>query len=220
MSRQRKTTRDMRRRYPYRLPQESILIVCEGEKTEPLYFEGLKILLDLRRVEIEIKGGITDPISIVGQSLQQRNKRTKRALTAPIVTRYDAVWCVFDVEIPPRAHLAQALAKAKNHGLKVALSNPCFEFWYLLHYRKTAALMQQPHHVLEALRRCYPGYRKNDPAVISELFPSTKHAIQNAKLVLKEKGCGEDLTDCNPSTHVHRLVEHLSELSKHPPPTQ
>jgi len=220
MSRQRRTTPDIRRRYAYRLPQESILIVCEGKKTEPFYFDGLRRLLDLRRVELKIKGGITDPISIVGQALQQRKKRTKRALTVPIVTCYDAVWCVFDVEIPPRAHLARALAKAKKHGLKVALSNPCFEFWYLLHYKKTTALMQQPHHVLEALRTCYPGYTKNDPAVISRLFPLTEDAIQNAKLVLKEKGCGEDLTDCNPSTHVHRLVEHLFQISKHPPSIQ
>lgn len=220
MSRQRRARSDIRRRRPYRLPQESILIVCEGKKTEPLYFRGLKRLLDLRRVEIEIKGEMTDPISVVGQSLQQRRKRTKRALSVPRVTRYDVVWCVFDVEIPPRPHLAQALAKAKKNGLKVALSNPSFEFWYLLHYKKTTALMQQPHHVLEALRRCYPGYTKNDPAVIAKLFPLTEHAIQNAKLVLKEKGCGEDLTDCNPSTHVHRLVEHLSQISKHPPPTQ
>ncbi|MDN5854008.1 MAG: RloB family protein, partial [Actinomycetia bacterium] len=46
----------------------------------------------------------------------------------------DECWCVYDVEWP-RNHpnLAQAWRLADRHGIRLAVSNPCFEIWLALH---------------------------------------------------------------------------------------
>jgi len=51
---------------------------------------------------------------------------------------FDQIWCVFDHEgCNKHPSLDEAIDKAKAHKLKVALSVPCFEFWYLLHIQLT-----------------------------------------------------------------------------------
>ncbi|MDY7011402.1 MAG: RloB family protein [Planctomycetota bacterium] len=123
---------------------------------------------------------------------------------------YDEIWCVMDVEAPlQHSTLAQALDKAKGNGLSVALSNPCFEYWYILHFKKTSRPMLKNGDVIKVLKEHYPKYCKNDPDIFDVIFPDTEKAIRHAKEVIKEKHWVEDLRDCNPSTHVHRLVEQL-----------
>jgi hypothetical protein len=52
----------------------------------------------------------------------------------------DECWCVFDVEWPKNhPNLAQALQLAKDHGIRLAVSNPCFELWLILHFEDQTA---------------------------------------------------------------------------------
>lgn len=46
------------------------------------------------------------------------------------------MWCIFDVEWP-RNHpnLDVAVALARKHGIGLAISNPCFELWLVLHHK-------------------------------------------------------------------------------------
>jgi len=46
---------------------------------------------------------------------------------------YNSVWCVFDVDDHPR--VADARQMAADNGIELAISNPCFELWLLLHFR-------------------------------------------------------------------------------------
>src|SRR6185312_4244684 len=47
----------------------------------------------------------------------------------------DEFWCVFDVEWPQNhPNLPEAIALAEKHGINMAISNPCFELWLLLHH--------------------------------------------------------------------------------------
>ncbi len=48
--------------------------------------------------------------------------------------KYDSVWCVFDVDEHP--YLAEAQQQARDNGISVAVSNPCFELWALLHFQE------------------------------------------------------------------------------------
>jgi len=123
-----------------------------------------------------------------------------------------------DVEAPkPHVSLAAAMDKAKAHGLRVALSNPTFEYWYLLHFEKTSALMQRNQDVRKRLKKHCSKYKKNDRDFFTVVYPLTAQAIENSKAVLKEKHYGDDLQTCNPSTHVHRVVEHLQGVAAKPP---
>jgi hypothetical protein len=52
----------------------------------------------------------------------------------------DEFWCVFDVEWP-RNHpgLEEAVWQARANSIKLAVSNPCFELWLILHFQDHAA---------------------------------------------------------------------------------
>lgn len=219
MTRKARTSRMLGRRPPVLKPRECVLIVCEGEKTEPNYFEGLRQELKLSSVEVEVegKGCGSAPISVVDAALQRRAQREQDARYSTTRTEYDVVWCIVDVEIPPHTSLDRAFDKAKGNGLKLALSNPCFEYWYLLHFQRTSALMQSAKAVGDALKRHYGGYEKNNAASFQVFYPRTEEAIKHAKAVLREKHFGQDLRKCNPSTHVHRVVEHLKSIPERMP---
>jgi hypothetical protein len=53
-----------------RTPSQAILIVCEGEKTEPNYFNALRSYIKLTTVQVEIKprGGAPMKITFAWQS--------------------------------------------------------------------------------------------------------------------------------------------------------
>ena len=48
----------------------------------------------------------------------------------------DEFWCVFDVEWP-RNHpgLGEAIKQARENQIRLAVSNPCFELWLILHFQ-------------------------------------------------------------------------------------
>src|SRR5882757_6214240 len=75
------------RRGPQREPYDLVLIVCEGTKTEPNYFMGLRNAYRLSSANIKIlpADGATDPMSIITFT-QTEMKREP----------YDRAYCVFD----------------------------------------------------------------------------------------------------------------------------
>lgn len=213
MTRKARKPKDFSRHLPTREPRACVLIVCEGEKTEPNYFNALRIKLRLSTVEVEVVGKEVGSAatSVVGGAKERRARRKRQAKRSPSLVAYDSVWCVMDVEVPQQETLDDALVTARDNGLKVILSNPCFEYWYLLHYTKTGRMMTQSE-AGEALKAEYPLYKKGNPASFREFEPRTDQGIGNAKAVLRESRCDEDLRNFNSSTHVHRLVEYLRSI--------
>ena len=108
-------------------PKVRFLIVCEGEKTEPYYFEALVDANSsvVREVKIEGQGmattALVDKTQQIREELELKNK-----------TIFDRVWIVFDKDSFPDFN--QAIAKAKHLGLQTAWSNEAFELWYYLHF--------------------------------------------------------------------------------------
>lgn len=99
---------------------------CEGEASEPDYLNALKRLPSIRHntaINIEIDPGQGVPLTLV-----------KMAVERAAEDEVDECWCVFDVEWPRHhPHLAQAIQLADEHGVRLAISNPCFELWLILH---------------------------------------------------------------------------------------
>ncbi|KKL20364.1 hypothetical protein LCGC14_2456210, partial [marine sediment metagenome] len=83
-------------------PKESVLIVCEGGKTEPQYFELIGRRLGLigryTHVEVAIKGEQcgSAPKSVVYFALQLRDEREEKASKSTITRKFDRVYCVID----------------------------------------------------------------------------------------------------------------------------
>ncbi len=214
VSRKQRRIETYKRRKGSKEPRKSILIVCEGSKIEPIYFNLLRSNLRLAMVEVEIVGEGAAAITVVDRAIELREERKRLAKTSVGRTAYDVVYCVIDVEAPKAESLSRAVNKARNNKLEVVLSNTCFEYWYILHFRKTSAPFDTSRDAKSALRREHPAYCESDTTIFDVVYPKTAEAIKHSKEVLKERhNDAEDLSDCNPSTHVHRIVEYLQDAA-------
>ena len=130
MAPRRRGERPLCRRAPQIDERARFVIFCEGELTEPLYLKAFASLQEIRSVAtLDIRGMACEPRKLVEEA--RAAKRSERRQSTG-VTKY---WCVFDVEAPTRhARLNEAVQMARDNGISVAISNPCFELWLVLHY--------------------------------------------------------------------------------------
>ena len=206
------------RRLGQRQPRQCLLIVCEGVQTEPTYFETLRRELKLTLVEVQVEGYGAAPISVVNRALASREERRQEAKNAQRKGQFspppfDEVWCVFDIEKPAKnPSFKPAVNKAQSNNLKLAISNPAFEYWYLLHFRETAQPFANATELMRALKDkdCLPNYEKN-LNVCDLLFVHTDVAIERAdRLLFDHPDAGSDFP--NPSTLVYKLVKKLKDM--------
>ena len=117
--------------------------------------------------------------------------------------KYDEVCCVFDVDDRPGEKVAEAIAKARKSGLNVALSNPCFELWLLLHLRDRPGALthkQAP----SMLRKYVPDYHKK--VDFSTYRGGYTQAVKHA-IYLDEAANESGEPGRNPTTGVYKLTE-------------
>lgn len=103
------------------------LIVCEGTKTEPHYFEALikNNISTVREVTIEGEGRGT--VTLVAKAHEIRQKLERKNAMA-----FDRVWVVFDKD--DFGDFNEAIGKANKLGFQSAWTNEAFELWYFLHF--------------------------------------------------------------------------------------
>jgi RloB-like protein len=192
------------RRLPFREPKPIILIVCEGENTEPQYFKGLIRACQNPRVEIYVAAEHGVPKTLVETAKVHKNKAESDARREGDENRaYDSVWCVFDVDDHPHVHDAQQMAH--DNDIRVAISNPCFELWLLLHFRENPGM--QPRHKLRKMLVNYvPGYDKNVKyATYSDGYqPAVTRAERMDTIAERDGESGR-----NPTTGVYKLTESI-----------
>lgn len=192
-----------------RSPHDTVLIVCEGEKTEPNYFKELRADLQLNVANIEITGdtGGSAPISIVSHGI-------KRHLD------YDKVFCVFDKDRHTSYQLAIDKLRSKKfrkgHTVQAITSVPCFEFWLLLHFKKTTRRFDTApgsicERVISELETHLPQYSKGARGTYRVTKDRLPEAVKRAKEVAAY--CAGSGTD-HPSTQIYELVEYLQQLKK------
>lgn len=186
-----------------------VLIVCEGSKTEPEYFNGLLSEWKISAAQVEILGKEcgSAPISVVDHAIEMRKER-EREFKRNGTPKFDEVWCVFDSD--KHVLLQQALNKAKDNKLQIALSEPCFEFWYLLHFTYTTRHFENCEEVVHELEKHIPEYAK-DTAPLDILIKKLVDALTNAKRLRADNA---KTNRSNPSTDVDVLVKLLQSLKR------
>ena len=194
-----------------RKPKKTILIVCEGEKTERYYLNGLKREETVSEVfaitVVPGKGGSRS--QIIDRAINQKAQRREM----------DVVLCVFDTEsletTQAKEDLAAARQEADRNNITLYMSNPAFEVWFLAHFRRTSRSFRNCDAVIVELHREWSAafgqpYNKSDVQVYQRLATHTQDAVTNAKMVVeidhKEK---PDIADRNSSTDFYQLVERL-----------
>ena len=114
-----------------------IRVLTEGTITEPDYLTKWA-RLNRRNVRLEIGDSGMTPDALVRRAKEhvKRNRRTKRS-----DPEFDEIWCVFDVDQHP--NVSRAIHDARQSGIKVAVSNPCFELWLVLHRDEQTAYIDR-----------------------------------------------------------------------------
>lgn len=199
---------DLRRRKPFADPRPRILVCCEDEVTEASYLNSLKAELRIRLVQVEgVPGG--NPQTLVDHAVQRKQKAERDARREKDDNlKYDDVWCVFDVDL--HEHIPEAEQKANANQIMLAVSNPCFDLWLLLHFQDQRAHIKRDR-AQSVCRDHMPGYDKEVPFEL--LFPRYQSAVQRAAELdhwQETRGCAGE----NPSTGFHRLTERIMDLRR------
>lgn len=192
--------KDLRRRRPVRQTNPRILIVCEGSRTEPGYFNDLR-RAERRQVELEIVPA-GSPKAVVECAVEMQREARRQAKKDPFLG-YDQVWCVFDIDEHPL--VPDASQQARDNNIHLAISNPCFELWSLLHFQDHQAHVERAK-LRELCRVHMPGYEKTLPFAV--LAPNIENAISRAEELDRIQQL-RDTQGGNPSTGIYRLVRSI-----------
>ncbi len=200
----------LKRRVAVRQPRKTILIFCEGERTEPEYLKALKYqpwVRDIAAVDLRVETGHGGSVPTTLVSLAADARR--RALDEE--GEIDEIWCVFDVEWPQNhSGLQGAVKQALQNGIKLAISNPCFELWLVLHFQDHNAWLDND--PARRLRRSLD--RSGDKGIDAATYmPLVRDAARRAKeLDELHRRNGTAFPHDNPSSGMHRLfatIEHF-----------
>ena len=196
-----RSQRPLRRRAPQIDERARFVIFCEGKLTEPLYLQAFASLQEVRNLAtLDIRGMGCEPRRLVEEA--RATKRSERG-QATGVTQY---WCVFDVEAPTRHdRLHEAVQMARDNGINVAISNPCFELWLVLHYADHERWIDNDD--CGSLRRQYDGSQGKglDGAAY---MPRRGQAVRRAqRLAMLHASANRELPNDNPSSSVYLLME-------------
>ncbi|KTT63868.1 hypothetical protein NS383_18085 [Pseudomonas oryzihabitans] len=178
--------------------KRKILIVCEGERTEPSYFKTFRVFK-----KCEIVGAGSNTISVVNHALMMMRKEN-----------YLEVWCVFDRDSFPKARVKRALELAAQNNIKVAFSNESFELWYVLHFEYLDTQITRSAYCQKLTDVIGKKYKKNDTEMYKTLLEKQSIAISNAKRLEKRiVPTGSCSVDSYPYTTVYKLVERLNRMA-------
>ncbi len=202
MANARNRSRRRGRRAPFRDPKPLILVVSEGEVTEPEYLNGVKNACRNPRVAVKVAEEHGTPMTLVRTAKQYKQGADKQAAREKDVNlAYDSVWCIFDIDEHPQA--GEAMEMARDNRIELAVSNPCFELWLLLHFADSPG-MQHRATIGKKLKQHVPGYDKHVD------FETYRNGYSEA--VARARRMDAQADDANepyrnPTTGVYRLAE-------------
>lgn len=188
------------RRVSSRSEKKKILIVCEGSRTEPEYFQAFRVPKQV----CDIQGSGNNTLSLVKQAKNLSEKED-----------YSEVWCVFDRDSFPKTNVLGALRLAKKYGFKCAFSNESFELWYVLHFEYLDTQITRKQYCSKLSKHLGFTYSKGSQTIYKNLITMQSTAIKNAQKLLKEiRPEGTCPFEARPTTTVHELVIKLNKISK------
>lgn len=196
-------SRRISRRHASRPLAARIVVTTEGAVTEPEYLKVFNSIYGKQSIRLVPIGVGGDPRTVVERAIEESKK-----LKADSLARRDSVWAMFDRDIHARFDEAKDLARANN--IPVAISNPCFELWGILHYQEQHAPLDR-HQCQRTLGKLYPNYSAGTQKIFDDLNVIQQHylvAVERAKVTVRRRN-EEGTPGANPSTTIHRLTEFI-----------
>jgi hypothetical protein len=194
---------------PQRRPSKAallpeLLVFVEGLRTEEIYLTyWRRRYRDRVRVEIDdYRGG---PLQLVeravdAQRIEARDERKGRGRA------HDQIWCMFDRDEHP--NFAQAIDLAERHGINLAISNPCLELWFILHFEDQTSYLER-YAAQRRAEQLLGSAKVLAESALTALADGYDEARRRA-IKLDEKHAGDGSPPrSNPSSEVWRLVDLL-----------
>lgn len=170
--------------------------MCGAKKTELAYLTGLRKTSRNSAVAAKVLTHPCDPDRVIEYARKFRDRAG---------SDFDQTWCVLDVD---QFDYTRALPTAERNNINLAISNPCFETWLLLHHIDLHAPLRNAGATQDLLKQVVPAYDKTD-LDFSDFAPQVPEAIRRAKLMASK---GSALGD-NPSSGMWELVELIAAAS-------
>jgi hypothetical protein len=206
--------RRLERKAGQRPPYPRVLMVCEGSKTEKLYFDDIRQYWRISSADWEVLPSElgTGPEKVV-EFAEQKAREEKK---------WDEVYCIFDRD--DHVYYQTAIQKAKSLDGKIRPNDPiaassrfiaipsvpCFELWYLIHF---VLITKELHRdkVYTQLKTEVPEYNKGASGMFERTYSRLSFACSSAENERKRK---EQSGNDNPSTDVDILVNRLQEIGE------
>ncbi|MDD5799321.1 MAG: RloB family protein [Coriobacteriales bacterium] len=204
--------RSYSRNAPKKSPRPSIVILVEGEVTEP---ECLKALMGALRVPSDLvdirKAEHSDADGIVGEA-KELLLTSKRKKSTP---KIDEIWVIADTESEHSNGSPENVLHAINRSgddVRLVLDSPGIEYWFLLHFVNTTRNFPSVADVIAQLQNHWPEYSKRkDTLNWGLLVKKTPNAMKNAEQVRKYR---EDSQSNRPIADLDVLVAKLNGMGK------
>lgn len=210
--------KQLERKQARRASYDRILIVSEGSKTEPNYFNEIRKAYRLHTANVEVRPSElgTAPIQVVqyAKELFENGDRHKRIPSRA----FEQVYAVFDRDDHGSYRDALNLAvtldgKLRNNNkqpvsFRAIASVPSFELWLLLHYEDIQAPIHRDE-VMRRLRQHFPGYEKGVECAFATTRDRLDTATQRAQALAAKFNA---YTDPEPYTAIADLVMLLTTL--------
>lgn len=210
--------RQLERKLGRRASYDRILIVSEGSKTEPNYFEEIRSTFRLHTANVVVRPSElgTAPLQVVHYAKQLFLEGDKHRKIQRLA--FEKVFAVFDRD--DHDSYSDALNAAKSLDGKLRNDNrqvicfqavpsiPSFELWLLLHFENVQSQIDR-HEVLRRLKKHIPQYEKGCKGTFRMTHEHLRTAFSRAEKLGQSNSA---YTHPQPYTAVGNLVQLLTGL--------
>lgn len=174
-----------------------VILYCEGRNTEPSYFELFK-KNNCKVVPVVVPGhGIGSCVEFVEEANKKYN-----CLSKVQRNKYSQKWLVYDCD--GHEDFAVSIKIARKYGFRVAFSNMCIEYWFVLHFYDMDGQpipMKGSSHSqaqIDLVNKAIELYNRKAPVKV-KLYDSESKVV--------EEDFFELMMAIHPETHNQRLVD-------------
>lgn len=204
------TSRSRSRSRNSRRPSENakriqLMVYAEGEKTEPIYLTHWHRLYRDRVIVTIAPHKETTPYELVERAAAQRSSdlREEKRGRGDAFNEY---WCIFDVDEHPK--ISDALEFAAANNVNIAMSSPCIELWFIIHFNPQTAYIERQ----DAQRKAkeYLGCGKVlSTAALGLLVDNYEIARNRSQGLTRKHQDDGSPAPWNPDTDVWKLVDKI-----------
>lgn len=145
------------------------------------------------------------PLQLVKTAAAQRSADLRTARRGK-GKAYDQYWCVFDIDEHP--YVDQALQLAASSQISIAVTNPCIELWFLLHFQDQTADLhrRKAQEISSDLLGCA---KVPTAAALTQLVGRYEDARRRAQALDRKHKLDGSPARSNPSSNLWCLVDQI-----------